>query len=166
MYSKLQDFIADFQQESELTLKVFHHLTNESLKAKVYPEGRTLGVIAWHITGTIPEMSSYLNIEIEGVKENDPVPDNTNDIILAYEKAAKSLLLRIPKKLNDAMLEEEIEIYHEKWKIKSILQSLIKHEIHHRGQITVLMRQAGLRVPGVYGPSKEEWEQYGMEPQK
>jgi len=28
----------------------------------------------------------------------------------------------------------------------------------------VLMRQAGLRVPGVYGPAKEEWESYGMEP--
>jgi uncharacterized damage-inducible protein DinB len=166
MYSKLQDFIVDFHQESELTLKVLHHLTNESLNTKVYPEGRTLGTIAWHIAGTIQEMSSYLNIEIEGSKENDPVPDNTNDIILAYEKAAKSLLLEIPQKLSDAMLEEEIEIYHEKWKVKFILQSLIKHEIHHRGQITVLMRQAGLRVPGVYGPSKEEWEQYGMEPQK
>jgi uncharacterized damage-inducible protein DinB len=27
-----------------------------------------------------------------------------------------------------------------------------------RGQLTVLMRQADLKVPGVYGPSKEEWE--------
>ena len=26
----------------------------------------------------------------------------------------------------------------------------------------VLMRQAGLAVPGVYGPSKEEWGAYGM----
>jgi hypothetical protein len=26
------------------------------------------------------------------------------------------------------------------------------------------MRQAGLRVPGVYGPAKEEWEDLGMEP--
>lgn len=166
MYSKLQDFISDFQQESELTLKVFHHLTNESLKTKVYPEGRTLGTIAWHITETIPEICSYLNIEVEGSKENDPVPDNTNDIVLAYEKAAKSLLLEIPEKLNDAMFEEEIEIYHEKWKINFILQSLIKPGIHHRGQIIVLMCQAGLRVPSIDGPSKEGWEQYGMEPQK
>ncbi|MCK4657684.1 MAG: hypothetical protein KAT85_11650, partial [candidate division Zixibacteria bacterium] len=34
--------------------------------------------------------------------------------------------------------------------------------IHHRGQMTVLMRQAGLKVPGVYGPSMEEWEHFGM----
>lgn len=29
--------------------------------------------------------------------------------------------------------------------------------------MTVLMRQAGLVVPGIYGPSKEEWANFGME---
>jgi len=38
------------------------------------------------------------------------------------------------------------------------------HQAHHRGQMTVLMRQAGMKVPGVYGPSKEEWSAFGMEP--
>jgi uncharacterized damage-inducible protein DinB len=28
--------------------------------------------------------------------------------------------------------------------------------------MTVLMRQAGLKVPGIYGPSYEEWLQFGM----
>ena len=38
---------------------------------------------------------------------------------------------------------------------------LIAHQTHHRGQMTVLMRQAGLRVPGIYGPAKEEWAAFG-----
>ncbi len=29
--------------------------------------------------------------------------------------------------------------------------------------MTVLMRQAGLKVPGTYGPAKEEWGAIGME---
>ena len=33
--------------------------------------------------------------------------------------------------------------------------TLINHQNHHRGQMTVLMRQAGLTVPGVYGPAKK-----------
>jgi uncharacterized damage-inducible protein DinB len=37
-----------------------------------------------------------------------------------------------------------------------ILQSLIRHQIHHRGQMTILMREAHVVVPGVYGPSREE----------
>ena len=35
-------------------------------------------------------------------------------------------------------------------------------EAHHRGQMTVLMRQAGLTVPGIYGPAQEEWAAMGM----
>jgi len=46
-----------------------------------------------------------------------------------------------------------------------VLVSLITHQAHHRGQMTVLMRQAGLKVPGVYGPAREEWAAMGMPPQ-
>ena len=45
------------------------------------------------------------------------------------------------------------------------LMTLINHQNHHRGQMTVLMRQAGLTVPGVYIP-KEEWATAGMEAPK
>jgi uncharacterized damage-inducible protein DinB len=62
------------------------------------------------------------------------------------------------------MLGEVIEMYGEKWTRAQALAGLLKHEIHHRAQITVLMRQAGLKVPGVYGPAKEEWVSYGMQP--
>ena len=47
-----------------------------------------------------------------------------------------------------------------------MLSSLIRHQAHHRGQMTVLMRQAGLPVPGVYGPAREEWKAYGQEPEE
>ena len=30
--------------------------------------------------------------------------------------------------------------------------------------MTVLMRQAGVPVPGMYGPSKEEWAAMGLPP--
>ena len=40
---------------------------------------------------------------------------------------------------------------------------LLFHQTHHRGQMIVLMRQAGLNVPGIYGPAHEEWAAYGMQ---
>jgi uncharacterized damage-inducible protein DinB len=44
------------------------------------------------------------------------------------------------------------------------LYYLIVHEIHHRGQMTVLMRQAGLSFTGIYGPTREEWIKKGQQP--
>ncbi len=54
--------------------------------------------------------------------------------------------------------------YGERWKNGFTLEVLLRHEIHHRGRMTVLMRQAGLKVPGVYGPAMEEWEAFGAQP--
>jgi uncharacterized damage-inducible protein DinB len=53
-------------------------------------------------------------------------------------------------------------MYGEQWPRGTMLNALIAHQTHHRGQMTVLMRQAGVPVPGMYGPSKEEWAAMGM----
>ncbi len=44
-----------------------------------------------------------------------------------------------------------------------IIMGLIKHIVHHRGQITILMRQAGIKPFGVYRPPKEDWIHLGVE---
>jgi uncharacterized damage-inducible protein DinB len=87
---------------------------------------------------------------------------NASDIAAAYERAGASIASEVKEKWNDAMLPELIDMYGEKWTRAATLTSIIKHQIHHRAQMTVLMRQAGLKVPGVYGPSREEWSQMGM----
>ena len=63
----------------------------------------------------------------------------------------------------DESLLEEKDMYGEQWTVATVLQTLIQHQIHHRGQMTILMRQAGLTVPGMYGPSKDEWLAFGEE---
>jgi len=54
-------------------------------------------------------------------------------------------------------------MYRSKWSRGFTLHCLGDHETHHRGQMSILMRQAGLVVPGVMGPAKEEWEKMGMQ---
>ena len=41
------DFIKELNKESMLTQNVLDGLTDDSLEQLVYPEGRTLGRIAW-----------------------------------------------------------------------------------------------------------------------
>jgi hypothetical protein len=52
-------------------------------------------------------------------------------------------------------------MYGEEWAKGFVLQCLILHQAHHRGQMEVLMRQAGLKVTGIYGPAEEEWSANG-----
>jgi uncharacterized damage-inducible protein DinB len=55
-------------------------------------------------------------------------------------------------------------MYGMKWPRGTTLYILLSHEIHHRGQMSVLMRQAGLKLPSIYGPTREAWASYGQSP--
>jgi uncharacterized damage-inducible protein DinB len=162
MIRTIQDFENIWSQELEATQKVFKHLTDKSLSQAVNSEGRTLGRLAWHLVVTIPEMMGRTGLQFSGVNEKDPVPVSAKEIFKKYNDVAVALLELVKQKWNDATLEIEDDMYGQHWKRGASLMALILHQAHHRAQMTVLMRQAGLGVPGVYGPAKEEWAQWGM----
>lgn len=163
MFNALSEFEATYSNESKTTQKVFEALTDESLARTVADGHRSIGRIAWHICTTIPEMMGHTGLKIELLSENSPLPTKASDIAHAYGAISRGLIEVIGRDWKDEDLEVVDEMYGEKWARKSTLQALVLHEIHHRGQITVLMRQAGIRVPSIYGPAKEDWAQYGMQ---
>jgi uncharacterized damage-inducible protein DinB len=162
MYRTIQEFIEDWNNESASTLKVMTALTDDSLQQKVSKEGRSLGFLAWHIITTLGEMGGKAGLKIDSPAEHSPAPASASAIAAAYERASKSVSESVNTQWNDTMLLDVLDMYGEKWSRTAILNALIKHEAHHRAQMTVLMRQANLKVPGVYGPSKEEWSAFGM----
>jgi uncharacterized damage-inducible protein DinB len=162
MYRKIEDFQKIWKYEASETLKIFNGLTDESLQQKVTEDGRSIGFLAWHIVGTISEMFGQAGIVVEGVKLEDPVPNSVAEIVAAFENSTKSLNEELPKHWKDENLADEIPMYGETWTKGFVLTCFLMHAAHHRGQMTVLMRQAGLKVHGVYGPAKEEWTEMGM----
>ncbi len=163
MFKSIEDFESIWKSESENMINVMKSLTQESLSQSVADDHRNIGRIAWHIVLTIPEMISRTGLEFRGIKEDDPVPDSLVKIIDAYKDASEQLISEIKSKWSDDDLLKEDDMYGLKWKKGFALYILVVHQAHHRGQMTVLMRQAGLKVPGVCGPSKEEWANFGAE---
>jgi uncharacterized damage-inducible protein DinB len=99
---------------------------------------------------------------LEGPGEHDEIPRRAADIVDAYERAAGSLTAVLRAQWSDGELPDEIPMYGRMWTKGRALLILVLHQAHHRGQLTVLMRQAGLKVPGCYGPAAEEWADMGM----
>ena len=164
MYCRLLDFINDWENETRETGILFSALTDESLKTKVYEGGRTLGQIVWHIVVTNGEMGEKAGFKGDFLPEDAPVPNSAKEIQDAYKKQTEEILRVVSTQWHDEDLSDPIEMYGQRWLKGSILCILILHQAHHRGQITVLMRQAGLKVHGVCGPSKEEWQSFGLKP--
>ncbi len=160
MFLTIEGFLTTWKHEVNSTQKLLDVLTDESLAQEVSKEGRTLGQIVWHIIATIGEMMSHTGLRIESPTN---APASAKEIADSYRRVNEAFIHEIQTKWTDESLKEISDMYGEKWENGLTLSILISHQTHHRGQMTVLMRQAGLRVPGVCGPSREEWAEFGME---
>jgi uncharacterized damage-inducible protein DinB len=162
MFRTIADFESAWAQEVAATLKILGALDDRSLGQAVAADSRTLGRLAWHVTGTIAEMMNRTGLAVVGRVGEKPVPHHAAEIVAAYEESSRSLLVEIRTHWTDASLQAEDDMYGERWRRGTTLMALVLHQAHHRGQMTVLMRQAGLRVPGIYGPAREDWATMGM----
>lgn len=167
-YTSLNEFLSDWAFESAATLKVLDNITDPAMEQKVTPDGRSLGFIGWHLTETIGEMMGKTGLKVfsPDLTSGKWKESSAADLKECYKHASDSLVEKLKANWKDETLQDEDDMYGEKWKRGTTLNILITHQAHHRGQMTVLIRQAGLKVPGFYGPSKEEWSAMGMEPMK
>ena len=164
MFRSVEDFKKEWQVESKATTEFIRALTPGSLGQTIDPEGgRSLGRIAWHLTSTINEMLNRTGLNIEGPADSDPTPSDPAVIADQYAKTAQSLLDEVTAKWSDDMLLQQDDMYGQQWHKGETLLNLITHQAHHRGEMVVLARQAGLKPQlGVYGPTREAWASMGM----
>ncbi|MEQ2525153.1 hypothetical protein EKG37_06840 [Robertmurraya yapensis] len=163
MYTSIADFLKEWNREAMLTEKVFEGLTDASLKQEVYPEGRTLGRIAWHITTSIPEYLAEFGLKLDLVENGEQVPVTAKEITNTLKEVCEKAALAIEQQWTDQSLKVVQNAFGRQETNASIIMGLIKHIVHHRGQMTVLIRQAGIKPFGVYGPPKEDWVHLGVE---
>lgn len=156
MYTAIDDFLRDYEQERGGTLRVFSVLSDQSLSQPVAPGFRTLGEIGLHISESIAEMAGMIGLKLAHKTPGAGEVKSSRNLADAYRNASNDLMEAVAKQYSNASLTTVDDMYGEKWPRGVTLAVLLRHEIHHRGQMTVLMRQAGLKVPGVCGPSKEE----------
>ncbi len=164
MFRRIDDFSKVWERERAITTKLLAAVDDRTLSKAVGPEDRTLGRLAWHLTTTLSEMMARTGLAVGGPGPDAPVPASAAAIAEAYDKASKAVAEQIGSSWTDAMLETEDDMYGQKWPRGMTLFALVTHQTHHRAQMTVLMRQAGLKVPGVYGPAREDWATLGLAP--
>jgi uncharacterized damage-inducible protein DinB len=126
--------------------------------------GRSLGELAWHLA----EIDGYWGCGIErgafeiGVRPPGiERPKTIEELAPGYERVHAESMRRIAK-LTPADLDREVIFFTGKpMTIRNILRSaLLHHQIHHRGQLSVLCRLAGGASPGAYGPNREDMAKF------
>lgn len=107
-------------------------------------------------------MLTRCGLTIDAPQHIDATPSTVSDLKAMFLRTATSALHEIKTHWTDASLLEENNMYGGQWAKGLRLIFMISHHAHHRGQMAVLMRQADLKVVGVYKPAKEEWLAMGL----
>lgn len=155
MYRKKEDFLADWTNAAEGTIRVLESLTDDKLNQAIVEGHNTLGWLGWHLATAPAFFGGLVGLSIEAAGGPNDVPAKASEIVDAYKKIAEDVKREV-EKLDDEKLVDTVESFGRQTPRGALLRSMIDHQTHHRGQMTVLLRQAGLPVPGVMGPTKED----------
>ncbi|MBS4176492.1 DinB family protein [Lederbergia citrea] len=158
MFTSVNDFLNEWKQEVAVTQKVLDVLTDESLNQEVSPGLYSIGSLAWHITGATYYFPSQVGLKFEVPDLQKDAPKSATEISETYKTISQRLTQAFSKQVSEEKMNKMVNLFGMDMPFQAVFRLLIQHQAHHRGQLTVLMRQADLKVPGVYGPSKEEWE--------
>lgn len=158
MYRTIQDFLGEWTRASAGTLRVFESLTDDKLDQAIVEDHNSLGWLAWHLTTCPMFFGGQVGLTLTPVGNPKEVPTQAATIVEAYKKIVANVASEV-EKLTDEQMVECVQTFAGLMPRGAMLRSLIDHQTHHRGQMTVLLRQAGLPVPGVIGPTREEQAQ-------
>lgn len=159
MFTNKDELLQEWHYEATLTQKILDQLTDESLNQLVIEDHSTLGWLGWHLAEAVYYCSSLGGLKLQSPEAYDVVAGKAKEISSLYQKVSEDVVSAVHTQWQDADLHQIIDAFGYKMPVHKLIRIMISHQIHHRGQMTVLMRQAGLRVPGLYGPNKEETEE-------
>ncbi len=162
MFTSIAHFLEIWEAEAKSTLACFNNLSDESFSKDLVHDHRTIERNVNHIVDCAASIPFAATLPVGGYEKQHY---NTKAAVIeAYIKNTDAVK-RAAAQWTDTELQIEIPMYGETWTKGFALWVTFVHQVHHRGQLTVLMRLAGLKVPGVYGPAKEEWEAMTFLPQ-
>ncbi|HWO76436.1 MAG TPA: DinB family protein [Bacillus sp. (in: firmicutes)] len=156
MYRTVNDFLMDWSRASSGTIQVLESLTDEKLDQAIVEGHSTLGWLGWHLVTAVPFFAGQVGLKVSVPGDVSSVPDKASTILDAYKKVSEELVKEAEEKLTDESIVESVESFGQLTPRGATLRLFIDHQTHHRGQMTVLLRQAGLNVPGILGPTKEQ----------
>jgi uncharacterized damage-inducible protein DinB len=150
--------IADFEQESQTTLRVLDAASNGRLDYQPDAKAKTgLGLVR-HIG---LEDAWLLTCVANGVFT--PPPDDSDacgimtpsDAVARYKETVPAALDRV-RALSGEQLTQVLDLLGMmQAPAVNFLAMALKHSVHHRGQLSTYLRPMGSTVPGIYGPSAD-----------
>lgn len=156
--------LAEFKQECATTRRVLERVPADKFSWQPHPKSLTLGQLALHIAilpGRFAEILAPDEFETTTDTFSFKSPASSAEILETFDRGVIAA-----EKFIGALTPEAAQ---HNWTVKAGERTLaavprgvalrawmVNHSIHHRGQLTVYLRELDVKVPSIYGPSADE----------
>ena len=160
--SIITTLLEELGQETATTRRVLERVPGDRLAWKPHAKSMSLGQLALHVAsvpGAIAEMSSQSPFQVPEFVQ--PSATDASELIPALERSVAKAR-NILQSMQDTELSQTWRLVDGDREIMALavgalLRSLmLNHWYHHRGQLSVYLREVGVPVPSIYGPSADE----------
>jgi uncharacterized damage-inducible protein DinB len=154
--------LQELEQEAQTTRRVLERVPGDRLAWKPHDKSMSLGQLALHVAtvpGAVAEMSQHSPFPIPEFTQ--PSASNAAELVPALEQSVAKAR-EILRGLDEAALAKQWRVVSGDQEVMvmpvgAVLRSImLNHWYHHRGQLSVYLRQVGAKVPSIYGPSADE----------
>jgi uncharacterized damage-inducible protein DinB len=160
--TKTHELLQELEQEARTTRRVLERVPNDRLGWKPHDKSMSLGQLALHVAivpGAVAELSQKSPVPVPQFVH--PSPTSGAELLPALDESIAKATA-VLRSIDDAALEKiwrtmdgDKEVM--ALPVGALLRSImLNHWYHHRGQLCVYLRQVGVPVPSVYGPSADE----------
>jgi uncharacterized damage-inducible protein DinB len=154
--------IREFDREMSSTQKTLERVPADKWDWKPQEKSGSLGWMAAHVA-TLPGFTTATikSPELELTTVSMPKVEKQADLLPTFAKASQEARAAL-----GTVTDEQLQ---QMWTLKrngnvifampryDVLRAMcFNHIIHHRGQLTMYLRQLNVPVPGLYGPSADE----------
>jgi uncharacterized damage-inducible protein DinB len=160
--TRLADAIlAEIDQEAEITKRLFDIIPEDKLQWRPHPKAKSLGELAMHLATLQGSVAQF--VEPDSAEVN-PLPDkeasSRPEILQAFAESlqkAKEIVGSTDdaRAVSEWKLTKNGQILMTASRINFWRSILLNHNYHHRGQLSVYLRQLDVPLPSIYGPSAD-----------
>ena len=159
----IDGLLQELEREAETTRRVLERVPDNQLTWRPHPKARTLGALALHVAmvpGGVAELAASQS-PAQVPQFSDPSPQSAAELIPALDqsiaKAKKALggMDDVAVMAMWRMMQGDRELFAVP-RVAFLRSIMLNHWYHHRGQLTVYLRELGVPIPSIYGPSADE----------
>jgi len=155
--------LPEFDQEMATTRRVLESLPAEQLDYRPHPKSWTMGGLATHIA-TLPNWGK-MTIELDAFDMSEPqerAPEGLTvaEIVERFDQSVAAARATLQGASDETMMapwslrDGGKEVF--KMPRAAVFRGFVmNHLIHHRAQLSLYFRLAGLQPPFIYGPPAE-----------